>query len=178
MPQTTAQQTGTAQGTRRKGTEDSRRGSLPVFKLQRRLTNEESLRDRRWSTLVWNALVPAAQTDDQVTPYQVVQCCPSFCMNPRVIPPLTCAAQATPSTGHQADVPRTPTDAAASPEHTKQPETLGGVWTRAWRRKSSTPEPASRSQQKARRWTMITVGIMSTEAFNTCRAALLPQRIS
>lgn len=40
---------------------------MPVFKSQRRPTNEESLRDRRWSSIVWNALVPAAHADHQAS---------------------------------------------------------------------------------------------------------------
>ena len=40
---------------------------MPVFKSERRLTHEEALRDRRWSTMIWNALVPAAQADSRVT---------------------------------------------------------------------------------------------------------------
>lgn len=31
---------------------------MPALPTQRRLSSEGSLRDRRWSTIVWNALVP------------------------------------------------------------------------------------------------------------------------
>ena len=33
---------------------------MPVLPVQRRLSTDASLRDRRWSTIVWKALVPLA----------------------------------------------------------------------------------------------------------------------
>lgn len=45
---------------------------MPLFQTRRRLSDEALLRDRRWSSLVWNALLLPAQTSPQVSPSKIV----------------------------------------------------------------------------------------------------------